>query len=185
MQLATERLILREFIEDDWRRLHAFESQPEVVRYLTHEPRTADEARQYVQQIIVEARELPRMVIDLAITERGSNEMIGRVGMKRKSDELRVGCLWYVIDPAHAGNGLVTEAARELIRYAFEELRLHRVYGECDPRNPSSARVMEKLGMRREAELVEDVWIKGEWCGTFVYAILEREWRLSRGDRAG
>lgn len=177
MQLATDRLILREFIEDDWKRLHAYESQPEVVRYLPHEPRTEDEARQYVQQIIVEARELPRMVIDLAITERGSNEMIGRVGMRRKSDELRMGLLWYVIDPAYAGKGLVTEAARELLAYAFEQLRMHRVHGECDPRNPSSARVMEKLGMRREAEHVEDIWIKGEWCGTLVYAMLEREWR--------
>ena len=53
MQLATERLILREFVEDDWRPLHAIESRPDVVRYLPQEPRTEDAAREYVQGIRV------------------------------------------------------------------------------------------------------------------------------------
>lgn len=180
MQLATARLILREFVEDDWRAVHAIESIPEVVRYLTHEPRTEDDAREYVQGILVEAGELPRTVIDLAITERGGDTMIGRCGMRRRDGEMRIAYLWFILDPAHAGRGYGTEAASALLAHGFDELKLHRICGECDPRNPSSARVMEKLGMRREAEHVEDVWIKGEWCGTWVFAMLAREWAARR-----
>jgi ribosomal-protein-alanine N-acetyltransferase len=172
--LTTPRLVLREFVEDDWRVVHSIESRPEVVRYLPFVERTEDNAREYVQGIMVHARELPRTVFDVAITLDG--QMIGRCGMRRKDSELRAAYLWFVIDPAHAGQGYVTEAATALLRFAFEEVKLHRVYGECDPRNPSSARVMTKLGMRLEAEHVEDVWIKDEWCGTQVFAMLAREW---------
>jgi len=172
--LTTARLVLREFVEDDWRALHAYESRADVTRYLPFEPRSEDDARQYVQGIMVHAGETPRTVLDFAITLDGT--MIGRTGMRRKDDELRVAMLWFTIDPRHGGKGYVTEAAAALLRYAFEEVKLHRVYGECDPRNHASARVMEKLGMRREAEHIEDIWIKGEWCGTYVYAMLAREW---------
>ena len=54
---------------------------------------------------------------------------------------------------------------------------LHRVIGRLEPRNVASARVLEKLGLRREAHLVENEWIKGEWQSELVYAILDREWR--------
>jgi [ribosomal protein S5]-alanine N-acetyltransferase len=63
MQLATDRLILRELVEDDWRPLHALESQPEIVRYLPHDVRSEHDARGYVDAIRLEARERPRMVI--------------------------------------------------------------------------------------------------------------------------
>ncbi|MBA3458187.1 MAG: GNAT family N-acetyltransferase [Deltaproteobacteria bacterium] len=176
MQLATDRLILREFVEDDWRAVHAIESIPEVVRYLPFGVRSEADAREYVDKIIGHAGELPRTVFDFAITERGANTLIGRCGLRRKESELRIAYLWFVVDPSRAGKGYATEAATAMLAYAFDELKLHRVYGECDPRNPSSARVMEKLGMRREAEHLEDIWIKDEWCGTWVFAMLEHEW---------
>jgi RimJ/RimL family protein N-acetyltransferase len=78
--------------------------------------------------------------------------------------------------PAHQGNGYATEAARALVDWAFG-VGHHRVYGRLEVRNTASARVLEKLGMRREAHLVENEWIKGEWQSEFVYAILDREWQ--------
>ena len=58
--------------------------------------------------------------------------------------------------------------------------RLHRVYGCVEPRNTASVRVLERLGMRREAHLIENEWGKGEWHSEAVYAILAREWRAAR-----
>ena len=51
--------------------------------------------------------------------------------------------------------------------------------GRLEPRNAPSARVLERLGMRREARLVENEWVKGEWQSEDVYAILDREWRTA------
>jgi hypothetical protein len=73
------------------------------------------------------------------------------------------------------------EAGRVLLRLAFEDLGLHRVIGRLEARNTASARVLERLGMRREAHLVENEYVKEEWQSELVYAILDREWAGSGG----
>ena len=83
--------------------------------------------------------------------------------------------------PATRASGYATEAAREVLRIAFEDVRLHRVVGSLEARNTASARVLEKLGMRREAHLIENEWVKGEWQSELIYALLDREWRAAAG----
>jgi RimJ/RimL family protein N-acetyltransferase len=63
-----------------------------------------------------------------------------------------------------------------MLGFAFETLGVHRVYGCVEPRNIGSARVLEKLGMRREAHLIENEWVKGEWQSEAIYALLASEW---------
>jgi RimJ/RimL family protein N-acetyltransferase len=89
----------------------------------------------------------------------------------------------WVLNPAYHGRGLATEAARELLVLAFAELRMHRVWAQLDPRNDASVRLCERLGMRREAYFREDIWFKGEWGDTAVYALLAAEWQAA--PRAG
>ena len=67
----------------------------------------------------------------------------------------------------------------------FQTLGLHRIVARCDARNDASARVMERLGMRREAHLVENEMVKGEWTDELVYALLDREWRAREAEPAG
>ena len=73
--------------------------------------------------------------------------------------------------------GLGTELAHELIRFGFEELKLHRIYAHCDSENYGSYRVMERNGMRKEGRFIKNCKIKGEWRDEFLYAILEEEWK--------
>ena len=79
--------------------------------------------------------------------------------------------------PQHQGHGYATEASAALVALAFETYDVHRVYGRLEARNLASARVLEKLGMRREAHLVENEWVKGEWQSELIYALLAHEWR--------
>ena len=74
------------------------------------------------------------------------------------------------------GRGYMTEAGRAILDVAFREIDLHRVWATCDPRNRASYRVMEKLGMRREAHFRKGVMEKGEWRDSYLYAILAEEW---------
>ena len=85
--------------------------------------------------------------------------------------------------PDHQGHGYATEAAEAMLALAFDTYGLHRVTGRLEPRNTASARVLERLGMRKEAHLIENEWVKGEWQSEAVYAILAREWRQARGRR--
>lgn len=181
LRLETDRLVLREFREDDWRGLHAIESLEEVNRYQDYDLHTAERSRDYVKRIVADAAAEPRVVIDLAITKRGDDTPIGRIGFRRSGHELRTGEIWFVLAPGEQHQGLVTEAARAVIDMAFRALGMHRLYGDCDPRNTRSAALMERLGFRREAHFVQNVFIKGEWVDSLIYAVLAREWPGSPG----
>ena len=174
MELRTERLLLRELEESDAPRLSEIEALPEVWRYLEGERNTLDKAEEYIRGILVESSEIPRKTFDFAVTVDGL--YIGRCGLGRNDRELRTAMLWYSLDPAYHGKGYATEAARAVMKLGFEQLGLHRIWADADPRNPPSIRVMERLGLRREAHHLENVCIRGEWCDSIIYAMLRREW---------
>ena len=106
-----------------------------------------------------------------------TGEPIGDVQLTWTSRQHRQGEIGYIVHPAHTGHGYATEAAALMLRLGFEELGLHRVEARLDARNLASARVLERLGMRREACLVQTRFVRGEWTDELVYAILQDEWR--------
>lgn len=176
MILETNRLLLRDFTEDDWPALHAVESLPEVARYQDFDPRTEDESRAYVIAASKDGEEDPRQTYDLAVILRGEGRLIGRCGLGISNADIGEAVLWYTLHPEHWGHGYTTEAARAIVDFGFRELGLHRIWADCDPANIGSWRVLEKLGMRCEGHLRENARIKGEWVDSLIYAILDREW---------
>ena len=82
----------------------------------------------------------------------------------------------YWVREAYWGQGYATEASKMMLSLGFDEFGLHRIFGRCDARNEASAKLMERLGMRREAHFVHNEIFKGEWGDELVYAILEDEW---------
>ena len=176
--LLTERLALRPFVDDDLDAFHAIQSRPDVVRYLYWEPRSLEEAREML------GRRMRQTVIDkegdglhLAADLRASGQLVGHFNLVLSSQAHRQGEVGFVVHPDHHGHGYATEGATLMLRLGFEELALHRIVGRCDARNTASARLMERLGMRREAHLLENEFVKGEWTDELVYALLDREWR--------
>jgi RimJ/RimL family protein N-acetyltransferase len=120
-------------------------------------------------------------VLGLAVERRDTGAVIGSVNLFWLSAEHRQGEIGFVFHPDHQGQGFAREAAIEILRLGFEGLELHRMIGRCDARNAASARLMERLGMRQEAHLHQNEFIKGEWCDELVYAMLATEWAASNG----
>jgi ribosomal-protein-alanine N-acetyltransferase len=89
------------------------------------------------------------------------------------------GEIWYSIRPDHQRRGIATEAARMLLRIGFAKMNLHRMFATCLPENPASARVLEKIGMRKEGCQRQSLKIHGVWRDCFLYAILREEWETS------
>lgn len=176
--LETERLVLRPFEEGDLDALYRMHSDAEVARWLYNEPRTLEETRTLLGYKI-DGAELTEegKWLSAAVDERETGQFVGDVSMRWFSEPHKTGELGFMFDPAHQGRGYATEAAARLIAFAFEGMGFHRVIGRAEARNTASVRVLEKLGMRREALLVENEWVKGEWQSEVVYAILEHEWR--------
>ena len=184
--IETARLLLRPIDPAaDVDAMHAYQSLPEVCRYIPYSPLTRDQvAARLADPAKVRAtlhEPGPGQAIFLAIVARKSHQLVGDI-MLAWTDETNAE-IGYVINPRHQGKGIATEAASALLRLAFDPEHgpgVHRVTARIDQRNPASAAVLTKLGMRQEAVLVENEWFKGEWSTEVDFAILYREWRQAR-----
>jgi RimJ/RimL family protein N-acetyltransferase len=174
---GTERLLLRPFEPGDLAGAHAMRSSEAVVRWLYEDPATEAESRARLDRRMRTTR-FARTgdAIGLAAALHDGT-LVGDLSLFLLSAEHRQGEIGFLIHPRHQGRGYATEAAGALLGLAFGTFGLHRVIGRLEARNLASARVLEKLGMRREAHLVENELVKGEWQSEVVYAAL----RASRG----
>jgi RimJ/RimL family protein N-acetyltransferase len=177
MMRRTDRLILREFIPEDWRAVRAYQSDPRYLRFYEWEERGEADVRAFVAMFIDYRRETPRQKFQLAITLPESGELIGNCGIRVRDPAAREADIGYELDPRFWGRGYATEAARAMLAYGFGPLGLHRITADCLAENTASAHVLEKIGMRCEGHLREHVWMKGRWWDTLLYAILADEWR--------
>jgi RimJ/RimL family protein N-acetyltransferase len=174
--LKTARLTLRPFVMGDLDALHDIQSRPEVTRYLLYDARDRGQVRKVLEERI-QADFVARDALNLAVVLPETGALIGDVVLFLRSREHRQGEIGYVFHPDYGGRGYATEATRALLGLGFEHYGLHRIVGRLDARNTASARLLERLGMRREAHLVQNEFIKGEWTDELVYAMLEDEWR--------
>jgi RimJ/RimL family protein N-acetyltransferase len=183
--LETERLLLRPYTLDDFDALFAMHSNAEVARHLYWDARTEAEVRGVLDKKVASTGiDAEGDVIALAAVVKETAVVIGDFILQWVSQEHAQGEIGYIVHPDHQGHGYATEASRVFLRLAFEDLNLHRVVGRIEARNTASARVLEKLGMRREAHLVENEYVKNEWQSELVYAILNREWFAQVGSIA-
>jgi [ribosomal protein S5]-alanine N-acetyltransferase len=181
MNLTTARLRLRDFRPDDWPVAPAYQSDPRYLRYYAWTGRTEADVRAFMQLFLDQQAVAPRWKWQLAITLPGDDRPIGSSGLRLDEPGSRVGNIGYELDPEHWGHGYATEAAREMVRFGFGDLGLHRIWSWCVADNGASARVLEKVGMRPEGRRREHEWYKGRWWDHLLCGLLEREWRDGAG----
>jgi len=162
---------------DDWRDVHAYASDPEIMRYL---PEGVMSAAQ-VQGFIAEHEPTSGAIAAILTSEQ---RLIGHLTFHPWYAP-RIYEIGWVFNPRYHGQGYATEAATAVLAYGFETLRLHRIIATCQPENIGSWRVMEKLGMQREAHF-RKVFAVDEttWLDEYLYAILEEEWFASAAHRS-
>lgn len=166
----TGRLTLRRIAADDWPRIHRYMSDPVVTAWLPEGLLNAEQSQAFAARHAGEDAEALAVIAD----ELG--ELIGHMVFHPwfGAGTHEIG---WAFSREHQGRGYATEAARSLLAYAFETLGCHRVIATCQPENIASWRVMEKLGMRREAHfrkcILRDT---GEWWDEYFYAILDQEY---------
>jgi ribosomal-protein-alanine N-acetyltransferase len=174
--LTTPRLILRELREDDWPDIHRYASDPEVVQHLDWGPKTEQETRADIAAAIARRQAIPRADFFLVVTLRPTGQLIGGCGLTIDNQNITAATLGFTFNKDFWGQGYATESAAALLQFGFERLTLHRITATCDPQNLGSCRVLEKLGMQREAHLRATRWRTGQWRDSLVYGILRNEW---------
>lgn len=169
--LETDRLRIRPYVESDIPQLLPLIGTREVAATtlrIAH-PYTERDAKAFL-----ELTKDPDKLW-LAITLRGDGRQIGGIGLRLDSQHQH-GELGYWLGVPHWGKGYATEAAQAMLRYGFEELRLHRIFASHFKHNPTSGKILKKLGMRYEGCQREHLLKWDRFVDSELYGLLRREW---------
>ena len=177
VRLETERFVLRDAQLGDADAMIGYTTDPEVCRYMIWGPNTPDQTRDHLQHRVSALQsETARRAFELLIVEKATGEVIGGAGLRVPDSDDLDGSLGYVLARSRWGQGIMPEACAKLLEVAFGWFGLHRVWASTDAENLASQRVLEKLGMRREAHFVQNQLVKGQYRDTRVYALTESEY---------
>lgn len=178
MLLETERLLLRPFQPSDLDSFVAYRSDPEVARYQGWDaPYSAEKAAAFITKMQKASPETSGDWYQFAVELRQNNAMIGDCAFHTLAEDKRQAEIGFSFARSYQGVGYATESIERLLVYLFRDLALHRVTAICDVENTASARLMARVGMRREGHFIDNIWFKGDWGSEYLYAILQREWQ--------
>ena len=178
LPIATDRLLLRSVRPGDEDDVFAYRSVPGVVRYIPGEPKTREQVADLVAERATAGRvdeKSPILTLAVELDGRVVGDVLIHLDGLDGADGRQAEIGW-VFTPDVQGQGYATESARALVRAAFEELGVHRVWAQLEPENTASARICERLGMRREALFEKASWFKEQWTDLAVYGLRADEW---------
>lgn len=178
--LTTERLMLRWIEERDAPALRRIFGDPEVMRYWSAPPLVDDAA---ALALVREIQDLfrQRVLFQWGIAWRDAGTLLGSVTLWRWDGAHRRAEVGFALGREFWGKGVMSEALQRLLDYAFEELGLHRIEADTDPRNHRSLAVLERHGFRREGYLRERFHVAGEIQDSVVLGLLRSEWKKGLG----
>lgn len=178
MELKTERLTLRDFIESDAEDIVKNANNLNVSRYLllVAHPYTEENARGFIKHCMEEANQNPRESYELGIEYEG--KIVGAIGLTSIDEFQETASFGYWLGEDYWRNGITSEAAREMLRFAFEDLGLRRINVEVFVENEASENLLKKLGFnfegtRRQFEKAKST---GKIHDTNIYGLLREEW---------
>jgi RimJ/RimL family protein N-acetyltransferase len=180
LPLALGEVTLRCLRADDASDLLEYRSNPEVARYQYLEPDTAE--------VVATLLEIHTQPWDgdagdpIVLAAEVGGKVVGDCSLTIVDPESRQGEVGFAWHPGYTGRGLATRAVTGAVGFAFEQVRLHKVTGAAFTENDRAWRLMERIGMRREAHFLHDGWCKGRWVDVYVYGFLEDDWRRLHPD---
>ena len=175
---TTARLRARPFRPSDVDAFVAYRADPDVERYQDWSDFTLERGRAFIEAQVGDRPGVPGEWYQFALERTAGHDLVGDVALHVDADEPRQAEIGVTLAPAHQGRGYGTEAVRGLLDYAFGTFGLHRVVAIADERNLPSQRLLERVGLRREAHFLESTFFKGAWSSELLFAMLDREWAL-------
>jgi RimJ/RimL family protein N-acetyltransferase len=180
LDVMRPRVRLRPFVDADLGDMAAYRGDPEVCHFLPFDPQTPDDIRARIGHLLGgTSLEGERGGVVLVIERTDDGAVIGDLVLFHLDGATGTAEIGWVVSPAASRRGLATDAVRALIDTAFDVYGLRRLVARIDADNVRSLALAERVGMRREAHLVENEWFKGRWSDEVDYAVLSREWKTA------
>lgn len=176
MKLESERLILRPMNIGDKVEIFAYRSDNVTNEFQGWIPKTIGDVEIFIDKIAKQVNE-PDTWFQFVLIEKVSQKIIGDLGihfLDKENKQVEIGC---TLNKSYQKKGFAIESVRRVIDYLFKELNKHRIIASIDPRNANSIQLVERLGFRKEAHLVESVFVNERWVDDLVYSLLEKDWK--------
>jgi ribosomal-protein-alanine N-acetyltransferase len=171
--LETERLLLRRVNKNDVDEVFALRSNRETMKYIPRPlVKTIDDALEHIAMI--DAKIENNEGINWAITYKDSPKLIGIIGHYRIKPEHHRAEIGYMLHREYNGKGIITEAVQEVVKYGFNDMKLHSIEAVIDPDNHGSAKVLQKCGFIKEAHFKENEFFEGRFLDSVIYSILNK-----------
>ena len=177
--LETERLILRDYCEDDFNEYYRLKTDSKTMYYLQDiQLHTKEEAYEDFHKVLEDMSNFDRKFYFMHMELKDSHEQVGSVGYTVINDTPvgKIVGAGYFIYPKFWGKGYTTEAFRRVLEFAFCNNNVYRVSTGCLAENIGSERVMQKCGLIKEAEHIDHEWHDGKMKTRLEYRLLKREW---------
>jgi RimJ/RimL family protein N-acetyltransferase len=172
--ILTERLFIRKLETNDAQDFYKYRSLPEVYKFQSFNPKNTKDIKVFFKRLS-ELPNSPNTWFQLAVCVKDENKLIGDIGIHFLEDDEQTE-IGYTLNPDFQGVGYAKEAVTAVIRYLFKVLGKHRIIASVDPDNEKSIKLLDKIGMRREAYFVKSIKINGIWSDDCIYAILKEEY---------
>ena len=176
IELESERLIYRKFVDDDFPILFDWTNNFENMKY-REGPLDESKAHGYLNWLISNTNAEDITHCEYAVVRKYDNKLIGSAVLMNLPDNPEIG---WTLHRYYWRQGYGTEMGKTMLHLGFDKLNFHRITSVCNIFNVASYRIMERIGMRREAHFVKSQQgysiLKYEWCDQYLYAILQEEW---------
>jgi len=174
-KLETDRLILRRMHMRDAEDIFAYSRDPEVARHvLWAAQKDVSEAKEYCRYMMKRYR--ADQPSSWGIILKNSGRLVGTIGYMDHSEDNASVEVGYSLSRSLWNGGYMTEALRCVIAHTFENMDINRIEAQHELENPSSGRVMEKCGMRKEGVLRQRLYNKGKYVDVALYAIVKSDY---------
>ncbi len=171
--IATERLVLRQIINEDETNLFLMRSNANIMRYIPRPlPKTIADVKPLLQTFKEGVSKGES--ITWGITLKPDDKIIGTIGFVRMSKENHRAEVGYLLNEDYHGTGIMLEALKVISHYGFETLQLHSIEAHVRPENIASRKLLEKTGFIQEAHFIENFFYNDQFEDTVVYALLEK-----------
>lgn len=173
IELQTERLLISPISIDDLQHIHELHSLPETDKYNTLGiPKNVEETKLIVKDWVEKNNSGQQKNFTFKIEEVESKACVGLIALNLGMPKFKIAEVWYKLHSNFWNKGYATESLSRMLKFGFEELKLHRIEAGCAVENIGSIRVLEKAGMTREGRKRKVLPLKDGWSDNFHYAIL-------------
>lgn len=172
------RIVLRPLQESDLVQFSLYRSDLEVARFQSWSaPYSLIQARELLIRMLVNPMGTPGEWFSFAITLEEPGALIGDCAFQILANDNLQAQFGITLSRKFQGKGYASETITALFHFLFDRFNLHRIFAVCDVKNVASYTLLERVGMRREATFIENIFFKGEWGSEYLYALLDREWK--------